>query len=109
VDELRRVASGRVWTGVQAKERGLVDVLGTFNDAIDIATAKAGVSSDYKLKYYPVQKSFIQEWLMEMEENTASRQLKNELGEHFKTYEQLKKLKEYQGSQARLPYDLLIH
>jgi protease-4 len=108
-DELRRVASGRVWTGVQAKERGLVDVLGNFNDAIDIATAKAGVSSDYKLKYYPVQKSFIQEWLMEMEENTASRQLKNELGEHFKTYEQLKKLKEYQGSQARLPYDLLIH
>lgn len=108
-DELRRVASGRVWTGVQAKERGLVDVLGNFNDAIDIATAKAGVSSDYKLKYYPVQKSFIQEWLMEMEENTASRQLKNELGEHFKTYEQLKKLKEYQGSQARLPYDLQIH
>lgn len=109
VEELRKVASGRVWTGAQAKERGLVDILGNFNDAVAIATAKAGVSDDYKLKYYPVQKSFIQEWLMGMEENAATSQLKNELGEHFKTYEQLKKLKEYQGSQARLPYELLIH
>ncbi|MBK7650942.1 MAG: S49 family peptidase [Flammeovirgaceae bacterium] len=90
VEELRKVASGRVWTGAQAKERGLVDILGNFNDAVAIATAKAGVSDDYKLKYYPVQKSFIQEWLMGMEENAATSQLKNELGEYFKTYEQLK-------------------
>lgn len=109
VNELKKVASGRVWTGVQAKERGLVDVLGNFNDAVAIAADKADVSQDYKLKYYPIQKSFIEEWLLEMEENAATRQLKNQLGEHFKAYEQLKKLKEYQGSQARLPYELMIH
>lgn len=109
VNELKKVASGRVWTGVQAKERGLVDVLGNFNDAVAIAADKADVSQDYKLKYYPIQKSFIEEWLLEMEENAATRQLKNQLGEHFKAYEQLKKLKEYQGSQARLPYEIMIH
>ncbi len=108
VTELKKIASGRVWTGAQAQERGLVDVLGNFEDAVDIAAAKAGVQDDYKLRYYPVQKSFIQEWLSEMEENAETRALTRELGEHYRTYEQLKKLKEYQGSQARMPFELMI-
>lgn len=108
VTELKKIASGRVWTGAQAQERGLVDVLGNFEDAVDIAAAKAGVQDDYKLRYYPVQKSFIQEWLSEMEENAETRALTRELGAHYKTYEQLKKLKEYQGSQARMPFELRI-
>jgi protease-4 len=39
-DKLKEVASGRVWTGVQAKERGLVDILGNYNNAIEIAAEK---------------------------------------------------------------------
>jgi len=108
VTELKKIASGRIWTGAQAQERGLVDVLGNFEDAVNIATVKAGVQDDYKLRYYPVQKSFIQEWLSEMEENAETRALTRELGAHYKTYEQLKKLKEYQGSQARMPFELII-
>jgi protease IV len=108
VAELKKIASGRVWTGAQAQERGLVDVLGSFEEAVGIAAAKAGVQDDYKLRYYPVQKSFLQEWLSEMEENAETKALTRELGEHYKTYEQLKKLKEYQGSQARMPFELII-
>ncbi len=108
VEDLRKVASGRVWTGTQAKDRGLVDVLGNFEDALSIAAAKAGVMDDYKVRYYPVQKSFFQEWLSEMEENSETKALKRELGEHYKTYEELKKLKGYQGSQARMPFELII-
>jgi protease-4 len=108
VAELRKVASGRVWTGTQAKDRGLVDVLGNFEDALTIAAEKAGVINDYKVRYYPVQKSFFQEWLSEMEENSETKALQRELGEHYKTYEQLKKLKGYQGSQARMPFELTI-
>jgi protease-4 len=108
VEELRKVASGRVWTGTQAKDRGLVDVLGNFNDALNIAAAKAGVANDYKVRYYPVQKSFFQEWLTEMEENSETKALQRELGEHYKTFEELKKLKGYQGIQARMPFELTI-
>lgn len=108
VEDLRKVASGRVWTGMQAKDRGLVDVLGNFEDALSIAAAKAGVMNDYKVRYYPVQKSFFQEWLSEMEENSETKALKRELGEHYKTYEELRKLKGYQGSQARMPFVLTI-
>jgi len=108
VAELKKIASGRVWTGAQAQERGLIDVLGNFEEAVDIAAVKAGVQDDYKLRYYPVQKSFIQEWLSGMEENAETKALTRQLGEHYQTYEQLKKLKEYQGSQARMPYELII-
>jgi protease-4 len=108
VEDLRKVASGRVWTGTQAKDRGLVDVLGNFEDALTIAATKAGVMDDYKVRYYPVQKSFLQEWLSEMEENSETKALKRELGEHYKTFEELKKLKGYQGSQARMPFELTI-
>jgi protease IV len=108
VEELRKVASGRVWTGTQAKDRGLVDVLGNFNDALNIAATKAGVANDYKVRYYPVQKSFFQEWLTEMEENSETKALQRELGEHYKTFEELKKLKGYQGIQARMPFELTI-
>ncbi len=108
VEALKKVASGRVWTGTQAMERGLVDVLGTYEDALSIAADKAGIAGDYKTRFYPVQKSFIQEWLSGMEENAETKALKSSLGEHYSTYKQLKKLKTFQGSQARMPFELII-
>jgi protease IV len=108
VEQLRKVASGRVWTGTQAKERGLVDVLGSFDDAIRIAAEKAGVASDYKVRYYPKYKSFLDQWLADMEENTKTKALKEELGTHYKVYEQVQQLKRYQGAQARMPFEMEV-
>jgi protease-4 len=108
VAELRKIASGRVWTGAQAKERGLVDVLGNFEEAVAIAAKAADLGEDYKLRYYPVQKTFLEEWLGGLEENAETRMLKKELGTNYDTYQYLKKLKNYQGSQARMPYELVI-
>jgi len=47
------VGQGRVWTGEQAKERGLVDTLGSFSDALNSAAkrAKLGVEGDYRVTY----------------------------------------------------------
>ncbi len=44
--ELEQIARGRVWTGADARERGLVDELGGLDRAIDLACARAGVSRD---------------------------------------------------------------
>ncbi|HTH56410.1 MAG TPA: signal peptide peptidase SppA [Cyclobacteriaceae bacterium] len=107
VELLRKVASGRVWTGTQAKEKGLVDVLGGFDDAVKIAAKKAGIEDDYKLRFYPKQKNFFAQWLQGMEENSKMSTLKGELGEEgFATYQQLKKVQLLQGTQARLPFDI---
>lgn len=45
------VARGRVWSGQQAKERGLVDHLGTLPQATDSAARIAGLGSDYQVEY----------------------------------------------------------
>lgn len=108
VEDLKKIASGRVWTGVQAKERGLVDVLGNFEAAVAIAAEAANVRDDYKLRYYPVQKNFFEEWLGGIEENAETRMLKRELGPHYDTYQYVKRLRTYQGSQARMPFELVI-
>lgn len=108
VEDLRKVASGRVWTGAQARERGLVDVLGNFEDAVNIAASKAGVEGDYRIRYYPKQKSFIEQWLSEAEDYTNTRLIKGELGDQYPTYMRLKSLKNYQGIQTRLPFEMTI-
>jgi len=107
-DEIKKVASGRVWTGAQAKERNLVDVTGGFNDAVRIAAEAAGVGTDYKLKFYPKKRSFITQWLEQREDEAKIEALKSTLGEHYTWYQQLERIKTYQGAQARLPFELRI-
>lgn len=109
VEELKKVASGRVWTGKQGKERGLVDELGGFDDAVKIAAEKAGIADNYKVRFYPKQKTFFEQWLSDLEENAKTKALQDELGENYKMVEQVKKLKTYQGAQARMPFELTIH
>ncbi len=50
-DEIDAIARGRVWSGAQAKERGLVDNLGSLNDAIAAAAARANLGEDYHVHY----------------------------------------------------------
>jgi protease IV len=109
VDEILKVASGRVWSGAQAKERGLVDVLGNFEDAVLIAARKAGIEGDYRLRYYPKQKTWLEQWLTGAEDYMESRQMKRTLGEHYPLYQRIKSLKNMQGSQARMPFELRFH
>jgi len=105
VEKLRSIASGRVWSGTQAKERGLVDVIGGFDDAVRIAAQRAGVGDDYKIKFYPKQKTFLAQWLQGLEENAKVKMLRQELGDNYRTVQELKKIKQMQGAQARLPFE----
>ncbi len=50
VERVREIAKGHVWTGVQAKDLGLVDQIGGFYDAVDKAKALAGVTGEARLK-----------------------------------------------------------
>lgn len=104
--DLQKVAAGRVWTGQQALDNKLVDVLGGFDDAVKIAAEKANIEDDYKLKFYPTPKNFLEELMTNFEENTETSAMKAELGEMYRWYQQVKKLQQYQGAQARMPYEL---
>lgn len=103
---IEAVASGRVWTGRQALEHKLVDVLGGFDDAVKIAAETAGVSDDYKVRFYPQPQDFIQELLTNLQENAEAKAIRAELGELHYWYKHVQKIKEYQGAQARMPFEL---
>lgn len=107
-DEIKQVASGRVWTGTQAKERKLVDVLGNYNDAIEIAAKAAGIANDYKVRLYPRQKPFFEEFMEGIEENSRVSAIKEELGNNYIYYQYWQEVKTLNGVQARMPFDLNI-
>ncbi len=108
IEDLKAVASGRVWTGTQAKENGLVDVLGNLDDAIAIAAQKAGIADDYKVRYYPEQKTVLEEILEELEGNTQARLMKAKLGDMYPYAQMLEKVKTMKGLQARMLYEVEI-
>jgi protease-4 len=107
-DEIKKIASGRVWTGTQAKDNGLADVLGGLDDAIKIAAQKGNVASDYKLRYYPRPKPFLENLMGDWEENAKESAMKEELGEYYPWYLQWEKVENYQGVQLRMPVEFAV-
>ncbi|MEX1240719.1 MAG: signal peptide peptidase SppA [Cyclobacteriaceae bacterium] len=108
-EAIQEVASGRVWTGQQALEHNLVDVLGGFDDAVRIAAEKAGIEDDYKIRFYPTPKNFLEELLENFEENARAKAMRTELGDIYPWYQQVKKVRQYRGAQARMPFELQFH
>jgi protease-4 len=108
IEAVKEVASGRVWTGNQAKERGLVDVLGGLDTAIDIAAGKIGSGDDYRVVYYPENKPWFESIMEDFGKNVRIGFLKQELKENYIIYQQVEKLKSYRGIQARMPQDITI-
>lgn len=101
--QIDSIGQGRVWSGEDAKEIGLVDEIGNLNDAVAAAAQLAGLS-DYSTKEFPKMidpfEAFVKELTGEQEEAMA----KNLLGNQFRFYKELKKIESMKGPQARLPY-----
>ncbi len=78
-DAVHQVAQGRVWTGAQALDRGLVDELGGLRDAISKAAELAEVA-DYGVMRLPEQKDFLELLLEDLAEASAPQVVKIDLG-----------------------------
>lgn len=109
VDQLLNVASGRVWSGTDAMERKLVDVLGNLDTAINLAADAAKLGTDYSVRYYPQQKSFIEKVFSNMETEVKNGMIKKELGEWYPMYKKVKSVRSWEGIQARLPFEVDFH
>jgi protease-4 len=66
VDEIDKIAQGRVWAGLDAQRIGLVDHLGGLKDATDAAAKLAELSSDYDVDYIEPSFSLREEVLMQL-------------------------------------------
>ncbi len=103
-NDIKEIASGRIWHGQTALDNGLVDAIGGLNDAIKIAAESAGLE-EYSVVYYPEQKTFFEEIISEFGGQVQAIIRNSELGilEPFAGI--LKKARNYQGVQARLPFE----
>ncbi len=109
--ELDEIAQGRVWTGSHAKQVGLVDRLGSLQDAIDCAVKMAKLESDnYKIREYPEKKSFIEEIMNGYKKSISNELIQTQFNlEEVKLLQELKQLKQLVGiPQAKLPFLLKV-
>lgn len=105
-EQVNKVAQGRVWTGKEALEKGLIDELGSLNDAINVAAELAEIDT-YRIRNYPnYKKSFkdalkISPFVKSQKETILREALGNET---FKLYNNVNRLKNIKGIQARIPF-----
>ena len=106
-EQIKAIAEGRVWTGEDALKIGLVDKIGGLKEAIQIAVAKAKLTS-YNITEYPEMEDFATKFMKNFSKDVETRLVKAQLGEQFNAFQQIKNLGKINGIQARMSYDLII-
>jgi protease-4 len=101
---IETIAQGRVWTGNQGIEIGLVDEIGGLDEAIAYAAKKANLK-DYRTKAYPEEKSFAEK-ITESFADAKANAIKEQLGDQYEVYKTLEWVKKSKGLQMRMVYDL---
>ena len=102
------IARGRVWTGLQAKELGLVDTLGGLPLALHIAAEEAGVDYDKcSIKTYPAKKSLWEQLMNRMEEGQEE-EIRARLNAVIPFYSELEQWATMEPLQARLPFVIML-
>ncbi|HCD67327.1 MAG TPA: signal peptide peptidase SppA [Bacteroidetes bacterium] len=112
-EQVHEVAQGRVWTGVMAKEVGLVDELGGLEKAIEIAAKEANLT-EYKLKEYPKVQDQLELIVNKMTGNTSFQSKVKEMTKYtgFESYahylSEFEKFGTKHSVQALMPFDISV-
>ncbi|MBX2844881.1 MAG: signal peptide peptidase SppA [Saprospiraceae bacterium] len=106
VEQVHEVAQGRVWSGEDALELGLVDEIGGLEAAVAYAKEQAEIN-DFKVVTYPKYKDAFQQLMESFDlEAKAENQLKTELGPYYKYIDLFKQVNAMEGPQMRMPFEL---
>ena len=107
-EEVDKIGQGRVWSGENAIEIGLIDSFGGLEDAIEMAAEMEGLEN-YRTVSLPRLPDPFEELFKTGRKNIRARILKNELGEKHRYYELFKKASQMNGIYARMPYDVFVN
>ena len=107
VAQVDSIGQGRVWSGAEAVQIGLVDELGGLTYAIEKAAEKAGLET-YRLVEYPTRKDFFTQ-LLEDFGQVQEVFVKRKLGEAYQYYKQVEQMNQMPGILTRMPYDIIIY
>ena len=107
--DIKKIGEGRVWTGIHAKQLGLVDELGGLDKAIEKAKRLAKIEEASVLSY-PAKSSFFDNLMNEANGSSyADAQLKATLGEYYNIFRDIKNINQRTGIQASLPYFMMFN
>lgn len=107
VEKVDEIGQGRVWAGADAINIGLVDQLGSIEDAV-AAAARMAKLSDYSLEYYPKQQDWFSILLGRDKDEAVDASVKAQLGDLYFTYAAYKQVMNASGIQARLPMEIVF-
>jgi protease-4 len=107
-DEVNELGGGRVYSGEDAMELGLVDVMGGIDEAVAIAANMAGMGEEYEVMETPKLEDPLMQLIKQMGGDFEERLIRNRLGEYAKYFEMLESAKEMQGFQTRMEFNLEI-
>lgn len=110
IDEVEKIAQGRVWLGTDAKSNKLIDGLGGLDDAVKKAAQLAKIK-DYYTDEYPLPVSWMDQLLNNVDNsqgNYLDEQLRLTLGDLYTPFMWLRHINEHEPVQASLPYVLNI-
>src|SRR6056297_761787 len=107
-EEVDKIGQGRVWSGANAIEIGLIDEFGGLEKAIELAAQTANIEK-YRVVDYPKLKDPFQQLLEDFQGNVKASILKKELGNEYRYYEKIQTIKNLKGIQARITYDVEIY
>ena len=108
IEKVKEIAEGRVWTGKQAKDLGLVDQLGNLEAAIK-AAAKLAKVEKYNTTNYPAPQPWFQTLLNDKKSGYLDAEMRNMLGEYYTTFSLIRNIRLQDRLQMRLPFEPNIH
>ncbi len=102
------IGQGRVWSGKDALELGLIDEYGGLKRAIELAAEAAEIES-YRIRELPTQKDPIQDLIENyMGASAQTKILEHEFGAAYKYVKFIKEIASIKGIQARIPFEIII-
>ena len=101
------IGQGRIWSGEDAIQLGLIDEFGGLTHAIEVARELADIQ-DYRIQELPVQEDFLVMMMKQLTGGVQASILEKELGEDFSFIKQIKTLKNREGLQAMVPFEIKI-
>lgn len=107
IEDLKKIAEGRVWTGAMAKELKLVDELGNLQTALKAASQHAKIEN-YNVVAYPKPKDFLTTLMKTRKDSYIQSQVEATFGDFSKGFTLLKNLNKADRLQTRIPFELSI-
>lgn len=100
------IAQGRVWSGDDAIELGLVDELGGIEEAVAYAAKKADLES-YSIKEYPKQEDILESLLKTETQEYYTKSVKESFGNTYQYLKAIEMINRIEGTQALMPITIV--